>query len=114
MTVVSSTSTAEAGPHRASDLPLTATTEKEDSMEEAPIKLLAIQAKNDTDGFYVTFIPDELDEDQVAAAFAELGIEVERSMEIDEWQTSSSNLTVAFVPFPPPVIGAKLLEPSRS
>jgi hypothetical protein len=75
------------------------------------IKLLAIQAKNEKGGFYLAWVPAELDDDQVVTAFNELGIEAERAMEIGDWQTSSLNVTIAYVPFPPPV---RLLEPSRS
>lgn len=81
---------------------------------ETPIKLLAIQAANQKSGFYVAFIPSDLDDEQIAAALAEAGIEPEQAMEISGWQTSSSNVSVAFVPFPPSTLGTELLEPSQS
>jgi len=78
---------------------------------ERPIRLMAIQAVNEKSGFYLAWVPADLDDDQIAAALAELGIEPEQGMEIGDWKTSSQNVAVAFVPFPPPV---QLLEPSRS
>jgi hypothetical protein len=81
---------------------------------DQPIRLLAIQAKNERSGFYLAWVPAHLNDDEVVTAFNELGIEAERAMEISDWRTSSRNVMTAFVPFPPPVIGTKLLEPSRS
>jgi len=66
------------------------------------IKLLAIQARDKRDGFFVAFVPDGLTDDQIAAAFAELEIEPEQGVEIGDWKTSSQNVMTAFVPFPPP------------
>jgi hypothetical protein len=82
---------------------------------EMNLKLLAIQAKDRKDGFFMAFVPSEffLDENQIAAALAELGIEPEQTLEIGGWKTTSHNVAVAFVPFPPPEI-AELLEPSES
>ncbi len=79
-----------------------------------PIRLMAIQAANEKGGFYLAWIPAELDEGQIAAALAELGIEAEQTIEVGGWRTSSSSVAVAFVPFPPTPLGLELLEPSRS
>jgi hypothetical protein len=85
---------------------------KDNQMEpEQPIKLFAIQSKNEKSGFYLAWVPSELDENQLQSAFNELGIEPEQTMEVGGWRTSSENVAVAFVPFPPHV---HLLEPSRS
>jgi hypothetical protein len=54
-----------------------------------------------------------LGDEQIAAALAEVGIEPEQAMEIGGWQASSSNVLVAFIPFPSP-FGTELLEPSQS
>jgi len=81
---------------------------------ERPIRLMAIQAVNEKSGFYIAFIPSDLDDDQIAAALAELEIEPEQGIEIGDWKTSSQNVAVAFVPFPSPFPGTESLEPSRS
>jgi len=78
---------------------------------EQSIRLLAIQAKNERSGFHLAWVPAHLNDDQVVAELAELGITAERAMEVGDWKTSSLNVTVAYIPFPPPV---QLLEPSRS
>lgn len=78
---------------------------------EQPIRLLAIQSKDEKGGFYLAWVPADLDEEQLQAAFNELGIEAEQAIEIGDWRTSSQNVAVAFVPFPPT---ARTLEPSRS
>jgi hypothetical protein len=78
---------------------------------EQPIRLLAIQAKNERGGFHLAWVPSDLDDDQLQAAFSELGIEAEQAMEVGDWRTSSQNVMTAFVPFPPPTIG---IEPSLS
>jgi hypothetical protein len=54
-----------------------------------------------------------LGDEQIAAALAEVGIEPEEAMEISGWQASSSNVSVAFMPFPPSPFGTELLEPSQ-
>ncbi len=54
-----------------------------------------------------------IDEEQIAAALAEMGIEAEQTLEIGGWKTTSQNVAVSFVPFPPIQV-AELLEPSRS
>lgn len=76
-----------------------------------PIRLLAIQAKNEKSGFHLAWVPAVLTDDEVVAALAELGIEVERAIEVGGWKTSTLNVTVAYIPFPPT---ARTLEPSRS
>jgi hypothetical protein len=78
---------------------------------EQPIKLLAIQPRNEKSGFYLAWVPSDLDENQLQAAFNEWGIEPEQAMEVSGWRTSSQNVSAAFVPFPPPTFG---VEPSRS
>ena len=79
--------------------------------DEPPIRLLAIQAKNERSGFYLAWVPAELTDDQVVAAFNELGIEAERAMEVGDWKTTTQHVMLAYISFPPPV---RLLEPSRS
>ena len=61
----------------------------------------------------VAFIPSDLGDEQVQAALAELEIASQRAMEIGGWKTSSQNVAIAFIPFPPLQV-AELLEPSRS
>lgn len=81
---------------------------------EARITLVAIKAKNEHGGFYVGFVPDELDEPQVQAAFAELGIEPEQMLPLGDWRTSTQNVAVAFVPFPQSSLWRAIQEPSLS
>lgn len=76
-------------------------------------KLLAIQAKDRRGGFFMAFVPAHLDDEQIAAAFAEVGIEPEQTMEVGDWKTTSQHVMLAFVPFPPIQV-VELLEPSRS
>jgi hypothetical protein len=78
---------------------------------ENPIRLFAVQARDKKDGFYIAFVPQDFD--QFTAALSELGIEAEQSLEIGGWKTTSQNVAIAFVPFPPPQV-AELLEPSKS
>ncbi len=80
---------------------------------EDPIRLVAIQAKGESGGFYLAFVPQGLDDDQIAAALAEMGIEPEQTLEIGGWRKTSQNVAISFVPFPPLQV-AELLEPSRS
>jgi len=79
--------------------------------DEQPIRLLAIQSKNEKSGFHLAWVPAELNDDQIAAALAELEIEPEQGIEIGDWKTSSQNVMTAFIPFPSPFQGA---EPTRS
>jgi hypothetical protein len=78
------------------------------------ITFIAIQAKNTHTGIYIGFIPNELDDGQLQAAYAEAGIEPEHIIVIDDWKTTSQNMAVAFVPLLPQSLRAALLEPSTS
>jgi hypothetical protein len=72
-------------------------------MEEGlPTTLWAIRAKQEPTGFYLAFVPADLEPAQVDAAFQEVNIEREKVMEIVEWTTTSQNVAVAFIPYPPP------------
>jgi hypothetical protein len=62
----------------------------------------------------VAFIPNDLGDEQIAAALAELEIEPEQAIEVGGWKTSSQHVMAAFIPFPSPLQGTSLLEPSRS
>lgn len=52
------------------------------------------------DGFHIALVPAALSEEQMQAAFKELGIEVEAVLELGGWQTSSESVAVVHVPFP--------------
>ena len=81
---------------------------------EARITLVAIKAKNEQGGFFVGFIPEELDEAQLQGACAELGIEPEQMLPLDDWRTSTQNVAMAFVPFPQASLWAAIQEPGLS
>jgi hypothetical protein len=80
---------------------------------ETPIRLLAIKAASQDSGFYIAFVPADLDDSQMQAAYVEIGIEPEQSLTVDGWQTTSQHVAFAFVPFPPRQL-AELLTPSQS
>ena len=53
-------------------------------------------------GFFVAMVPAELRDDQVEAAFREIGVDAEAYLELADWRTSSEcGVAVAHVPFPP-------------
>jgi hypothetical protein len=81
---------------------------------EARITLVAIKAKSQHGGFFVGFVPEELDEPQWQAACAELGIEPEQMLALADWRTSTQNVALAFVPFPQNSFWAAIQEPSLS
>ncbi len=77
------------------------------------LRLMAVQAKGQKDGFFMAFVPAHLNDEQVQAALDEAGVEPQQLMEIGEWTTTSQHVMLAFVPYSPIQL-AKLLEPSRS
>ena len=81
---------------------------------EARITLVAIKAKNEQGGFFVGFVPEEVDEVQLQAACAELGIEPEQVLPLGDWRTSTQNVALAFVPFPQHSLWSAIQEPSLS
>ena len=82
--------------------------------DEARIMLVAIKAKNENGGFYVGFVPEELDDAELRVACAELGIEPEQMLPLGDWRTSTQNVAVAFVPFPQSPLWTAIQEPSLS
>ena len=70
--------------------------------EGLPTTLWAIRAKQQPDGFYLAFVPSDLERAQVDAAFEEVNIEREKVIEICDWKTTLSGVAVAFIPYPPP------------
>ena len=81
---------------------------------EARITLVAFKAKKEQGGFYIGFVPEELDEAQLRAACAELGIEPEQMLPLGDWRTSTQKVALAFVPFPQNSLWAAIQEPSLS
>jgi hypothetical protein len=81
---------------------------------ENPIKLLAVQARDENGGFYLAFVPQELADAQMRAAFAEVNIEPLATLEVGGWQTTSQNVMVVFIPFPQPSLWSAVQTPSCS
>jgi hypothetical protein len=68
--------------------------------KDAPSTVLMIQARHRKNGFYVALIPEDLDAEQVAAAFQEAGINPQRVCEIDNFRETSNGVRVGFLPLP--------------
>jgi hypothetical protein len=69
----------------------------------ADLRLMAIRAKG-KGGFCMAFVPARLDEEQIRATLAEVGIASEQALEIGGWRTTAQNVAVAVAPFPPPQV----------
>ena len=70
--------------------------------EGLPTTLWAIRAKQQPDGFFLAFVPADLEPADVDAAFQEVNIEREKVIEIVDWKTTLSGVAVTFIPYPPP------------
>ena len=81
---------------------------------EASVMLVAIRAKNESGGFFIAFVPAELDAAQICRACNELAIEAEEMLPLANWRTSTQNVAVSFVPFPQPSLWTAIQEPSLS
>lgn len=66
---------------------------------ERPLRMLVVHTRHG--GFYIALVPAVLSEEQVEAAFQEIGIEPAAVLELGDWKAAACGLTVAFVPFPP-------------
>jgi hypothetical protein len=67
---------------------------------EPELTMIVVHAKGQRDGFYFALVPDSLDAAEVDSSLRELGIEGEQVFELGGWRYSSTNVCVAFVPFP--------------
>jgi hypothetical protein len=67
--------------------------------EERPLRMFALHGRF-PDGFHIALVPAALSEEQMQAAFDELGIDVEAVLELGGWRTSSTSVAVVHVPFP--------------
>ena len=68
--------------------------------EEAQLTMLVVHAKHQHGGFFIALVPASLDAAEVDSGLTELGIDAEKVFELGNWQTSSQNVAVAYVPFP--------------
>jgi hypothetical protein len=68
--------------------------------DESQLTMLVIHEKYQHSGLYLALVPASLDAAGIDAAFQELGIDAERVFEVGNWKTTSSNVGVAYLPFP--------------
>lgn len=65
--------------------------------DERPLRMLVVHARFGG-GFHVALVPADLRDDQVEAAFHEVGIEAAAVLELSDWRTTTDNVAVAYVP----------------
>jgi hypothetical protein len=68
--------------------------------EEEQLTMLVVHAKHRRGGFFIALVPTSLDAAEVGSQLSELGIDAEKVFELGNWQTSSQNVAVAYVPYP--------------
>ncbi len=66
---------------------------------EDQLDMLVVKPKGRDDGMYLLLAPENLDEAQMRAGFAELGLEPADVYQISGWQTSEVGLAAVFLPY---------------
>ena len=62
--------------------------------------LVVLTKRHRRSGFFVALIPDDLESEQVKAAFQDAGILPQDVCELENWQETSNGVCLAFVPIP--------------
>ena len=64
---------------------------------ERRLRMLVVHARFGG-GFHIALVPSDLRDEQVEAAFQEVGIEAAAILELSDWKTTADNVAIAFIP----------------